>query len=135
MPPADWQALDRSSFGDTAALADELLALVLSGRKTATCWSAADGQQSYPGKRSILCDGSGRPRAIVETVSLRTLPFNQVSEDFARKEGEGDLSLAYWRLEHRRFFEGIGEFSETMALWCEEFTVIHVFPTGEQASA
>lgn len=129
-PPDDWQSFERFSFGDTPALADALLALVLCGRKTATCWAAADGQQTEPGRRSVVCDGSGRPRAIVETVSLRRIPFNAVSEDFARKEGEGDLSLCYWRQEHRRFFEGLGLYSDTMDLWCEEFEVVHVFPAG-----
>jgi uncharacterized protein YhfF len=28
------------AFGDSPALADELLALVLAGKKTATCWAA-----------------------------------------------------------------------------------------------
>ncbi|WP_200909336.1 MULTISPECIES: ASCH domain-containing protein [unclassified Sphingomonas] len=129
-PPADWQIFERFSFGDTPALADVLCELVLCGRKTATCWSAADGQQTEPGRRSIVCDGSGQPRAIVETVSLRLISFNAVSEDFARKEGEGDLSLSYWRQEHRRFFEELGLYSETMDLWCEEFDVVHVFPAG-----
>ena len=29
------------AFGDSPAMADELLHLVLNGRKTATCWAAA----------------------------------------------------------------------------------------------
>ncbi len=126
-PPTGWQTLEHFSFGDHPALADELLDLVLSGRKTATCWSALDGQQTCHGQRSVVCDGSGRPRAILETTSLVSMSFDQVTEDFARKEGEGDLSLAHWRREHRRYFERRGQFAETMDLWCEEFAIVHVF--------
>ena len=35
--PAQYQDLPRWAFGDNPALADELLALVLAGKKTATC--------------------------------------------------------------------------------------------------
>ena len=31
--------------------------------------------------------------------------------ELARKEGEGDLSLEYWRNEHRRFFQAEGSYS------------------------
>jgi hypothetical protein len=37
----NWRALDRFSFGDGPALADELADLVLAGRKLATCWPSA----------------------------------------------------------------------------------------------
>jgi uncharacterized protein YhfF len=33
--------LESFAFGDSPALADELLALVLAGKKTATCWAAS----------------------------------------------------------------------------------------------
>src|SRR5579862_7028578 len=38
-----WSKLDQFPFGDGAELADQLLVLILSGRKTATCWSATEG--------------------------------------------------------------------------------------------
>jgi uncharacterized protein YhfF len=53
-----------------------------------------------------------------------------VDKDFAREEGEGDLSLQYWREAHRRFFSRslpkIGRaFSEDMLLVCERFRLIY----------
>ncbi|PXM28036.1 ASCH domain-containing protein, partial [Klebsiella variicola] len=45
---------------------------------------------------------------------------------FARKEGEGDLSLEYWKREHQRFFSCEGHFSEDMELIAEEFEVVEV---------
>ena len=121
--------LERFSFGDSPALADDLLALVLSGRKTATCWSVRDGQQTEPGQRSIACDGAGRPRVVLETITLDLRSFEDVDADFARKEGEGDLSLDFWREAHRRCFDRNGGFDPKMMLWCEEFRLVAIVAT------
>ncbi|HAX69535.1 MAG TPA: ASCH domain-containing protein, partial [Anaerolineae bacterium] len=56
--------------------------------------------------------------------------YNEVDADFARDEGEEDLSLESWRAGHKRFFTRtlaeIGrEFSEDMPLICERFRVIY----------
>ena len=61
---------------------------------------------------------------------LTTRAYNEVDTDFARAEGEDDLSLASWREGHKRFFTRtlaiIGkEFKEDMPLICERFRVIH----------
>ena len=55
----------------------------------------------------------------------------EVSKEHARKEGEGDLSLAYWRQVHKDFFSDElkveqKDFSETMDVVCEEFKLIYV---------
>ena len=42
-------------------------------------------------------------------------------------EGEGDLSLDWWRDAHRRYFERNGGFNPDMMLWCEHFRVVAVF--------
>ncbi|ASV88534.1 ASCH domain protein (plasmid) [Ochrobactrum quorumnocens] len=120
----NWSGLDRFSFGDSSRLADELLALVLSGQKTATCWSVQDGMQTSIGKRMVVCDGSGRPRAVVETISLEQRSFQNVDQAFARKEGEGDLTLEWWREAHMSYFKRNGGFDPSMLLWCEEFKLV-----------
>jgi uncharacterized protein YhfF len=38
-----WRSLAQFSFGDGPELADELAALVLAGKKSATCWAASEG--------------------------------------------------------------------------------------------
>jgi uncharacterized protein YhfF len=53
-----------------------------------------------------------------------------VDAGFARDEGEGNLSLNYWREAHRTFFSRTlpkidKEFSEEMPLVCERFRLIH----------
>lgn len=103
VPPPAW------AFGDSAAQADELLALVLEGRKSATSsalrdYAAEDEPLPTRGSLSILLDGAGRPRALVHITDVRTARFGDVDEEHARAEGEGDLSLAHWRQVHREFF-------------------------------
>jgi uncharacterized protein YhfF len=123
------------SFGDGPEMADSLGGLVLAGRKTATCsalWEieADGGQVPRPGERSVVLDGRGDPLCVVETTEVEVRRFDRVDEAFARDEGEGDLSLAYWREAHRRFFArtlpAIGRrFAEDMPLVCERFRVVY----------
>ncbi|WP_213715694.1 ASCH domain-containing protein [Cedecea lapagei] len=123
------------AFGDSPELADELVDLVLKGRKTATCSAASayeNGEEApVPGGYSIILNGSGDPVCVIQTLSLTTLKFSQVSAEQARKEGEGDLSLSYWRREHQIFFERNGEFSEEMPLIFEEFMLVERIPQEE----
>ncbi len=55
---------------------------------------------------------------------MQLVRFCDVTEAFARKEGEGDLSPEYWKKEHQRFFSSEGHFSEDMELIAEEFEVV-----------
>ncbi|MGO3795508.1 MAG: ASCH domain-containing protein [Pauljensenia sp.] len=103
-PPA-WQ------FGTTAQQATELVDLVLSGAKTATASVLSEyTEQDEPlpeiGELGIICDGAGRPRALVRTDAVATIPFDEVDELHATAEGEGDLSLDYWRRAHVRYLPG-----------------------------
>ena len=124
----DWQTLESFAFGDSPQMADQLLAFVLAGAKTATCWSIRDGQQTEVGKRMVVKDGAGRPRAILETISLDQMPFDQVGWDFAAAEGEGDTCLDDWRTGHQGYFTRNGGFTPDMMLWCERFRLIQVLP-------
>ena len=124
--PARYRALPRFAFGDSPALADALLALVVAGRKTATCTTPDDPNLSRPGERWIVTDGRGRPACVIETTEIATRRYDEVDAAFARDEGEGDLSLASWREAHRRYFERQGKFAERMMLVCERFRLIEV---------
>ena len=123
------------AFGDSKELADKLAALVREGVKTATCsavWAYEEEQKPIPqkGELSIVIDGSGNPVAVIETVEIFLAPFNEVTEDFAWEEGEGDRSLAYWRQAHRNFFSRQRfkdrAFHEQMPLVCERFRVLYI---------
>ncbi len=126
MAEEDWQSLERFAFGDGPALADALLELVLAGRKTATCWADVEGQKTSVGQRWVVEDGAGRPRAVIETVSLAQVRFEEVDDRFAFDEGEDDRSLAAWRREHETYFRRLGQFAPGMLLWCERFRLVAV---------
>jgi uncharacterized protein YhfF len=122
-------------WGDSPEMADELGALIAAGTKTATCsalweWEAEGEPPPETGTVTIVVDGRGEPLCIVETVEVRVRKYNEVDAGFAREEGEGDLSLEYWRDAHLSFFSRslpkIGrEFSEDMPLVCERFRLIY----------
>lgn len=121
-------------FGDSAALADELGQLVLSGTKRATTgsvWSfeASGKRLPRPGDLSVVLDGQGTPLCIIETTQVDVMPFDEVSAEFAAVEGEGDGSLAFWRQAHVGYFtrecERAGRtFGGGMPVTCERFRVV-----------
>lgn len=119
------------SFGDSPEMADELLALVIAGKKTATCGALRDfGAQGEPlpvvGRRDTVLDGRGRPAAVIETLEVSYCRFDEVDERFAEDEGEGLRTLADWRAGHRAYFERNGGWSQDMALVCERFRLVEV---------
>jgi histidinol-phosphate aminotransferase len=128
---------DVFAFGDTREMADQLAKLVRDGVKTATCsalWSYEEDQKPLPQREdhSVVLDGNGAPVAVIETVEVFVVPFNEVPERFAYEEGEGDRSLAYWREAHRNYFSRQRfkdrAFDERMPLICERFRVVHIAP-------
>lgn len=117
-------------IGDSPELANALADLVIKGLKTASCGSLASYQQEEfaprIGSYNIILNGEDVPVCVIRLVSMRLVRFCDVTAEFARKEGEGDLSLAYWRKEHQRFFTREGYFAEDMELIAEEFEVVEV---------
>lgn len=97
-------------FGDSAELADELLALVLNGAKRATADLVAEFAargETLPrvGSHWVACDGAGVPRAVLRSTELRLGTIGDADETFARDEGEDDRTLESWLREHRRYWE------------------------------
>ena len=125
--PAKYQGLRSFAFGDGPELADELLALVMKGVKTATCSTEDEPNISTPGERWIVLDGRGEPACVIETIEVTYRRFPEVDAAFAYEEGEGDRSLAYWRSAHRTYFGRLGRFGEDMMLMCERFQLVEVF--------
>ena len=125
--PGQYRHLRSFAFGDGAALADELLGLVVKGIKTATCSTEDEPNTSTPGERWVVLDGKGEPRCVIESTEVTYRRFGEVDAAFAYEEGEGDRSLAHWRDAHRRYFGRMGKFSDDMMLMCERFRLVEVF--------
>lgn len=113
---------------------NELLRLVLIGQKKATASSyfAFECQGlKLPevGDYSIVTDYNNEPQCVIQTTSVRIIPFKDMTYDICRLEGEDD-SLESWKEGHIRFFthesKDLGyEFSEEMPVVFEEFEVVY----------
>ncbi|BFH61030.1 MULTISPECIES: ASCH domain-containing protein [Paenibacillus] len=118
------------------AAPDHLAQLVIDGIKTATCSSLISYEiENEPipsaGDYSIILNSQDMPVAIIQTTEVNIMPMNEVSEDFASAEGEGDRSYRYWREVHEAYFKnelsrfGL-EFSDDISLICERFRLVDV---------
>jgi uncharacterized protein YhfF len=129
-----WNGLEAHMFGDGPQLADELLALILAGKKTATCWSAAEGLKGAEvGKPWAVKNGAGVVRCVLETVELTQRRFDEVDAAFAFEEGEDDRTLASWRAAHQAYFTRNGGFAPDMLLNCERFRLVSIVGEGAEA--
>jgi len=123
----------RFSFGDSPRLADELLALVLAAKKTATIGALRDygpGKEPLPeiGRRDIVLNGAGEDACVIETLSVETRRFDDLTPEFTDREGEGDY--ATWRAGHEAYFARNGGFAPDMLVVCETFRLAEVLPAG-----
>lgn len=80
---------------------------------------------------SIVTNWDGLPLCVIETTEVKIQAFQAVDEDFAVDEGEGDLSLEYWKGAHWTYFGRVcreleREMSPEMQVVCERFQM--VFP-------
>lgn len=120
-------------FGNSREMALELVQLVIAGTKTATASLEKTNElipESSPidNGYSVVTDFDGEPMCVIQTAEIRHIPFCEVDAEFAADEGEGDLSLEYWRRVHRDYFEKesaeLGfEFDENSIVCCERFSV------------
>lgn len=121
-------------FGDSPELADQLLALVLDGTKTATSTALIEFERAeepvpLKGDLSIVLDGEGHPRALVRTTEVATVPFDEIGAEHAAAEGEDDRSLVSWRVEHEKYWRRVlaeldAEFTEDLLVVTERFEVL-----------
>jgi uncharacterized protein YhfF len=130
----------RAGKAGNAALAEELLELYLTKKK----WAASGLAQDYilagdplPSVEDywIVLDTQEVPRCILRTSAVEMHLFKDVPANIAEAEGEGDLSLEYWRKAHRDFFtpylEGLGiEDLETAQVITEFFELVYLDESG-----
>ncbi len=125
------QEHDEWAFGDAP---DELAQLVLEGKKRATAsvyeLYEYDGEKlPQVGGYSVIMDSKDQAVCVIVNTDVRIVPFCEVDEEQARLEGEGDLSLEYWRKVHRECFkewmeEASRTFGEDTKVVLETFRVV-----------
>ena len=121
-------------FETKGFVGDELTALVISGQKTAFFSSYATfaiDQEPLPvsGELYIVVDRAQQPVCVIELESVNVLPFNEVTWEMAKKEGE-DETLETWREKHQEYLEDEGavlgfEFSPDIKLVYQSFKMIY----------
>ena len=124
--------LDCFHFDNNERSANELLALVLSGKKRAT----ASSLYAYPpeetpktGNLSIVTDWDGNPRCVIETKQVQVIPFCEMTFEICAREGE-DECLETWQAGHQRYFTEDGAemgytFTQDMPVIFEDFEVVY----------
>ncbi|RYG96813.1 MAG: ASCH domain-containing protein [Alphaproteobacteria bacterium] len=120
-------------FCDNQADADLCASLVATGQKRATAPSVAELELAGDpiprvGDYAIVTDWRGNAIAVIQTVSVEIKKFGDIDEEFARSEGEGDLTLEWWRAAHQAYYENVLTGSkyrvdDDLEIACESFEV------------
>ncbi|WP_299835235.1 ASCH domain-containing protein [uncultured Tenacibaculum sp.] len=123
-------------FCDNKKDANECAELVVKGIKKATAtslWWYKKNNEQLPkvGDQYIVTDWNGNAKAIIETTKVEQVPYNKITPEFAKTEGEGDKSLDYWKRVHEAYYKREMEphgdkFDENMIIVCEYFKTIYL---------
>lgn len=119
------------SFGDSPEMADELLALVLTGKKTATVSVILEDDKTPGiGDLSLVLDGRGNPACVIKTVYLKTVKFCDLTWDMVKLEGE-DESFEQWKAGNIRYWTRDAArrgyvFTDQTPITFERFEVVEV---------
>lgn len=123
--------------GDSAALNAEILGLMRSGAKTASCEALAYFEETgeplpVPGRVDIALDWARRPALATETLALRHLRFDEMTEADVAAQGEF-RDLAHWREGYRAYLTRAGRYAPETPMILETFRVVRDFaaPEGE----
>jgi len=120
---------------DVIAEIDALSGLALAGLKRGTAHMKIQFANDNIPMRSIgdywvvlKCDGS--PVCVVKIIGIDIVPFNEVGPVFAASEGEGDMTLDFWRKGHGEYFEEQCErwgegFRDDYPVVCESFILVY----------
>lgn len=121
-------------FENEGNTGEEQLALVLGGEKTASFTPFPAYEINFEplpvaGEVYIVEDRNGEPKCIIELTDVVVIPFNEVTWEMARKEGE-DENLAQWQDKQREFLQDEAdlcgfEFTEDIKLVFETYRVIY----------
>lgn len=124
-----------ADYAGDPSVTDRLIDLYLSGRKIAGSGLVEDYLASGDplpeiGDHWIALGADGTPRCILRTLEVETHAFLKVPERIAVAEGEGDLTLEYWRRAHAAHFAphlrewGLGAVEDATVV-TEFFEIVH----------
>lgn len=101
---------------------DALFDLVATGKKHGTCCLyETDENMSKIGDINIIYNSENK-QIKIRITNVCKCRFCDINAQWAKIEGEGDLSLQYWQRVHQEFFRNIKpDFKETDMLELNEF--------------
>ena len=115
--------------------ANRLAGLIVTGKKKAMSepyywYESDDTEMDEIGAKHIIIDFDGKAQAIIEIKRIDTIPFNQISKDFAALDMGTDIEpLKKWKKAHWDFFltamkQDGKKPTEEMLIVCEWFETI-----------
>lgn len=118
-------------FCDNREDADICADLVVQDIKRATAASVVELEligvrQPVVGDVSVVTRWDGTPVAIIRTTRIAIRRLDDVDEAFARREGEGDKTLSWWRTAHDAYYRRVLEpagiaVDGDLLIICEDF--------------
>ena len=122
------------NFEAKGFVGDELVSLVVSGKKTAFFSSyatfAIDGEPlPVSGELYIVVDRADNPRCVIELQSVEVIPFDEITWEMAKQEGE-DENMTDWRNKEQEYLEEEGavlgfSFTPDIKLVFQTFRVVY----------
>ncbi len=122
------------NFEAKGFVGNEKLALVLGGQKTAffASWPTFSiDMEPLPvsGELYIVVDRANKPQCVIELESVEIVPFNEVTWEMAKQEGE-DENLGAWKERQQESLEDEGalvgfEFTPDIKLVFQTFKVVY----------
>lgn len=126
---------DATTFHNNKVDANRLAELIVTGKKQAGSnlyfwYKEANAPLPQIGTKTIVTDFDGKARAIIQSKKVDTIPFNQISKEYATLDMGTDIEpLKKWKKAHWDFFssallESDEKPTEDMLIVCERFEVI-----------
>lgn len=126
---------DSQFFHNNEKDANHLAKLIVDGKKKAGSglylwYKEANAHLPKIGTKLIVTDFNGKAQAIIETKKVDTIPFNEVSKEYAALDMGTDIEpLEKWKKAHWTFFtnameQNEQEATEDMLIVCEWFETI-----------
>jgi len=120
-------------IGNPGESRDSLLDFVFNGNKRATAGLLDDyldeGEEiEHVGEIHIIVGNHNEPLGKIAVTRVEIARFDEVSDEFALAEAEGDLTGDDFRRSHRKFWEGCGvQVNDDTQIVCVYFDLIEKY--------